>query len=68
MYEKLYEAICLFYKYWDFSQKVMTNYSAFHKTFDKRFPKFVWNSRSSLRTEQFHYVVVNQIANFETKL
>ena len=43
-------------------------YSAFHKTFDKLFPEFVWNFRSSLRTEQFHYVVVNQIANFETKL
>ena len=43
-------------------------YSAFHKTFDKRFPKFVWNSRSSPRTWQFHYVVLDQIANFETKL
>ena len=41
---------------------------AFHKTFDKRFPKLVWNSRSSLRTWQFHYVVVNQIVNFETNL
>ena len=48
------------------------HYSAFHKTFDKRFPKFVWNSRSSVRTWQFHYVffyvVVNQIVNFETML
>ena len=43
-------------------------YSAFHKTFDKLFPKFVWNSRSSLRTEQFHYVVVTQIANECTNL
>ena len=43
-------------------------YSAFHKTFDKRFPKFVWNSWTSLLTWQFHYVVVNQIVNFETKL
>ena len=47
-------------------QSLGPSYSAFHKTFDKRFPKFVLNSRSSLRTEQFHYVVVNQ--NFETKL
>ena len=37
------------------------NYSAFHKTFDKLF----W---SSLRTWHFHYVVVNQIVNFKTKL
>ena len=34
-----------------------------------RFTKLSTNCfRSSLRTEQFHYVVVNQIANFETKL
>ena len=42
--------------------------SAFHKNFDKRFLKFVWNSRSSLRAWQFHCVVVNQIVNFKTKL
>ena len=36
-------------------------YSSFHRTFDKRFPKFAMNW-------QFHYVVVNQIVNFETKL
>ena len=29
-------------------------YSAFHKTFDRRFPKIIWNSRSSLWTWQFH--------------
>ena len=40
-------------------------YIAFHKTFDKRFPKFVWNYRSSLRTWQFHFVLVNQIVNLE---
>ena len=32
-------------------QSLGPSYSAFHKTFDKRFPKFVLNSRSSLRTE-----------------
>lgn len=31
-----------------------TNYNAFQQTFDKRNPKFVWNSRSSQRTWQFH--------------
>ena len=55
-------------------------YSAFHKTFDKRFPKFVLNSRSSLRTWQFHCMrtcqancelgneVVNFTPNFVGKL
>ena len=43
-------------------------YRGFHITFDERVPKFVRNFRSSLRTWQFHYVVVNQIMNFETKL
>ena len=43
-------------------------YSVFHKTLDKRFPKFVWISRSSLQTWQFHYVVVSQMVNFKTKL
>ena len=47
---------------------VKTLYSAFHKTFDKQFPKFVWNSRSSLQTWQFLYVLVNQIMNLEMKL
>ena len=42
---------------------VCHNYS-----FYKRFPKFVWNYRSSLRTWQFHYVLVNQIVNLEMKL
>ena len=46
----------------------LCSYSAFHKTFDKRFPKFVWNSWSTLRICQFHYVVVNQIVNFKMKL
>ena len=44
------------------------NYSVFHNTFDKRFLKFVSNSRSSPRTWQFHYAVVNQIGKFEPKL
>ena len=35
-------------------------YSAFQKTFDKRFPKFVWLSRILLQTWQFHYIVVSQ--------
>ena len=43
-------------------------YSAFHKTFDKRFLKMIWNSRSLLQTWQFHYVVFDQIVNFDTKL
>ena len=42
--------------------------SVFHKTSDLWRTKFVWNSQSSLWTWQFHYVVVNQIANFETQL
>ena len=36
-------------------------YSAFHKTFGKWFLKLIWKS-------QFHYVVVNQIMNFKTRL
>ena len=44
------------------------SYSAFHKTFDRRFAKFVVNFISSLRTWEFHYVTVNQMANFETNL
>ena len=43
-------------------------YGAFHKTYDKQSPKFVWNSRTSPWTWKFHYVVVNQIMNFEMKL
>ena len=41
-------------------------YSAFHKTFDKRFAKFVVNFVSLLRTWEFQYVTVNQRANFES--
>lgn len=41
-------------------------YSAFHKTFDRRFAKFVVNFISSLRTWEFQYVTVNQRANFES--
>ena len=41
-------------------------YSAFHKTFDRRFAKFVVNLISSLRTWEFQYVTVNQRANFES--
>ena len=44
------------------------NYSAFNKTFDKLFPKFIWNSQGSQRTWQFHKIVVSQIVNLETKL
>ncbi len=36
-------------------------YGAFHKVLTN-------GVRSSLQTWQFHYVVVNQIVNFETKL
>ena len=43
-------------------------YRGFHITFDKRVPKFVRNFRNSLRTWQFHYVLVNQIVNLEMKL
>ena len=39
--------------------------SVFHKTFDRRFAKFVVNFISSLRTWEFQYVTVNQRANFE---
>ena len=41
-------------------------YSAFHKTFDRRFAKFVLNFICSLRTWEFQYVTVNQRANFES--
>ena len=41
-------------------------YSAFHKTFDRRFAKFVVNFICSLRTWEFQYVTVNQRANFES--
>ena len=41
-------------------------YSAFHKTFDRRFAKLVVNFISSLRTWEFQYVTVNQRANFES--
>ena len=37
-------------------------YSAFHKTFDRRYAKFVVN----LITWEFQYVTVNQRANFES--
>ena len=37
-------------------------YSAFHKTFDRRFAKFVVN----LITWEFQYVTVNQRVNFES--
>ena len=40
-------------------------YSVFHKTFDRRFAKFVVNFISSLRTWEFQYVAVNQRANFK---
>lgn len=43
-------------------------YSAFLETFDKQFAKFIWNFRISLQTWEFHYEVVNQIANFGMKL
>ena len=43
-------------------------YRGFHITFDEWVPKFVRNFRSSLLTWQFHYVVVNQLMTFETKL
>ena len=43
-------------------------YSAFHKTFDRRFAKFVVNFITSLRTWEFQYTTVNQMANFETNL
>ena len=46
----------------------MAAYFAFHKTFDRRFAKFVVNFISSLRTWEFQYVIVNQMANFETNL
>ena len=55
----------LFDAYYKFS---VVLYSAFHNTFDKRFPKFVSNSRSSPRTWQFHYAIVNQVGKFEPKL
>ena len=41
-------------------------YSAFHKTVDRRFAKFVVNLISSLPTWEFQYVTVNQRANFES--
>ena len=41
-------------------------YSAFHKTFDRRFAKFVVNFIRSLRTWEFQYVTVNQRANIES--
>ena len=43
-------------------------YSAFHKIFNKRFLKFIWNSWSLLQTWRFHYVIVIQIVNLEIKL
>ena len=46
----------------------MAAYSAFHKTFDRRFAKFVVNFISSLWTWEFQYVTVNQMANFQTNL
>ena len=36
--------------------------------FDRRFAKVVVNFISSLRTWEFQYVTVNQMANFETSL
>ena len=39
--------------------------STFHKTFDRRFAKFIVNFISLLRTWEFQYMTVNQMANFE---
>ena len=47
---------------------ILNSYSAFQKTFDRRFAKFVVNFRCSSRTWKFQYVTVNQMANFETNL
>ena len=44
------------------------SYSAFHKTFDRRFAKFAVNSISLPRTWEFQCATVNQIVNFETNL
>ena len=49
-------------------EKFPLNYSAFHKSFDRRFAQFVVNFISSLRPWEFHYVTVNQMATFETNL
>ena len=49
-------------------QKKFNFNSAFHKTFDRQFAKFVVNFISSLRTWEFQYITVNQMANFETNL
>ena len=43
-------------------------YCGFHKTFEWQFVKVVVNSQSSLRTWEFHYVAVSQMANFEMNL
>ena len=51
------------------STAYMVSYSAFHKTFDKCFPKFVCLPKVHYELGKFiRYVVVNQIVNFETKL
>ena len=42
--------------------------SSFHKTFDKRFAKFVVNFLSSLGTWEFHYLSVTEMANFVMNL
>jgi len=42
--------------------------SAFHKTLDRRFAKFVVNFISSIRTWEFQYATVNQMTDFETNL
>ena len=47
---------------------ILNSYSAFQKTFDRRFAKFVVNFICLPRTWKFQYVTVNQMANFETNL
>ena len=49
-------------------QKCHWFYSGFHKTFDRWFAKFASNVPSSLQTWEFHYLTVNQMANFKTNL
>ena len=39
---------------------------SFHKTFDRQFLKLVLISQRLLRTWRFHYITLNQIANFKT--
>ena len=50
-----------------FTWKKTFIYSAFHKTFDRRFARFVVNFMiTSLRNWEFQYVTVNERANFES--